>query len=200
MAVIINGDTGIDKITDGSVVADDLASTLDLSGKTVTLPSGTAGAGKVLQVLQTVEQGTIVFTSTLADALTISVTPSSTSSKILVQWDTAWGRGVNDYGAFYLYRNGSLVSGAVSTAGTGNQINGTGAIMNRGSNSLDVYVTHANSGSYLDSPNTTSAITYTIKAKCTLGSNIYLNRPEATDDDSYRVSSISSLTVMEIAG
>lgn len=37
MAVIINGDTGIDKITDGSVVADDLASTLDLSGKTVTL-------------------------------------------------------------------------------------------------------------------------------------------------------------------
>jgi len=37
MAVIINGDTGIDKITDGSVVADDLASTLDLSGKTITL-------------------------------------------------------------------------------------------------------------------------------------------------------------------
>ena len=37
MSVIINGDTGIDKITDGSVVADDLASTLDLSGKTVTL-------------------------------------------------------------------------------------------------------------------------------------------------------------------
>ena len=37
MAVIINGDTGIDKITDGSVVAADLASTLDLSGKTITL-------------------------------------------------------------------------------------------------------------------------------------------------------------------
>ena len=47
MAVIINGDTGIDKITDGSIVAADigagevgatqLASTLDLSGKTVTL-------------------------------------------------------------------------------------------------------------------------------------------------------------------
>jgi hypothetical protein len=37
MSVIINGDTGIDKITDGSVVADDLASTLDLSGKTITL-------------------------------------------------------------------------------------------------------------------------------------------------------------------
>lgn len=41
MAVIINGDTGIDKITDGSVVADDLASTLDLSSKTITLADGT---------------------------------------------------------------------------------------------------------------------------------------------------------------
>lgn len=37
MATIISGDTGIDKITDGSVVAADLASTLDLSGKTITL-------------------------------------------------------------------------------------------------------------------------------------------------------------------
>ena len=37
MSVTINGDTGIDKITDGSVVADDLSSTLDLSSKTITL-------------------------------------------------------------------------------------------------------------------------------------------------------------------
>jgi hypothetical protein len=47
MSVIIDGDTGIDKITDGSIVAADigagevgatqLASTLDLSSKTVTL-------------------------------------------------------------------------------------------------------------------------------------------------------------------
>lgn len=162
--------------------------------------SASSGGGKVLQVLQTVVQSSIVFTSTLADALTVSITPSSTSNKILVQWDTVWGRGADDYGAFYLYRNGSLVSGAISTAGTGLQPNGTGAIMNRGSNSLDVYVTHANSGSYLDSPSTTSSITYAIKAQCTYGSNIYLNRPEAIDNAAYRVSSISSLTVMEIAG
>lgn len=36
MATIISGDTGVNKITDGSVVTDDLASTLDLSGKTMT--------------------------------------------------------------------------------------------------------------------------------------------------------------------
>ena len=37
MSVTINGDTGIDKVQDGSIVAADLASTLDLSGKTITL-------------------------------------------------------------------------------------------------------------------------------------------------------------------
>jgi hypothetical protein len=39
MAVIIDGDLGIDKIKDGVVTSDDLASTLDLSSKTVTLPT-----------------------------------------------------------------------------------------------------------------------------------------------------------------
>jgi len=40
MAVNISGDTGIDKITDGTIVGADIASTFDLTGKTVTLPSG----------------------------------------------------------------------------------------------------------------------------------------------------------------
>jgi hypothetical protein len=47
MAVNISGDTGIDKITDGSVVADDLASTLDLSGKTITLATDAAVVSKL---------------------------------------------------------------------------------------------------------------------------------------------------------
>lgn len=47
MAVNINGDTGIDKITDGSVVADDLASTLDLTGKTITLATDAAVVSKL---------------------------------------------------------------------------------------------------------------------------------------------------------
>jgi hypothetical protein len=37
MAVIIDGDLGVDKIKDGVVTSDDLSSTLDLSSKTITL-------------------------------------------------------------------------------------------------------------------------------------------------------------------
>jgi len=59
MAITINGSgtiTGVSAggLPDGSITADDLASTLDISGKTVTLPSNVGGitTGKLLQVKQ----------------------------------------------------------------------------------------------------------------------------------------------------
>ena len=50
MALELNGTTGVSLVQDGVVTAADLSSTLDLSGKTVTLPAGVGG--KVLQVHQ----------------------------------------------------------------------------------------------------------------------------------------------------
>lgn len=46
MAITLNGSTGITSanIADGTIAASDLASSLDLTGKTVTLPAGTGGA------------------------------------------------------------------------------------------------------------------------------------------------------------
>ena len=163
-------------------------------------PSGTVYIpGHMVQVVQTVVTNPITFTSSLADAITLSITPSSANSKILIEWDTVWGRGVDDYGAFYLYKDGSKVYGAVGDASYQDYQRATGAIMNRGSGN-DHYVTHSNSGKYLDSPSTTSAITYAIKAQCTYGSNIYLNRAEYVGDTGYQIRSISTLTAMEIAG
>ena len=43
MPLILDGSLGVDLIQDGVVTANDLASTLDLTGKTVTLPSGVGG-------------------------------------------------------------------------------------------------------------------------------------------------------------
>ena len=44
MALELNGTTGVSLVQDGVVTAADLSSTLDLSGKTVTLPSGVGGS------------------------------------------------------------------------------------------------------------------------------------------------------------
>ena len=89
MAITINGSgtiTGVSAggLPDGSITADDLATSLDLTGKTVTLPSGTGG--KVLQVV-TFSYSTQVSESSgnaFSTGLSASITPSSTSSKVLI--------------------------------------------------------------------------------------------------------------------
>ena len=100
MAITINGTGSITGLTagglpDGSVVAADLASSLDLTGKTVTLPSGTGG--KILQVVYGSTTSTFASLSVIpnddtipqntegTEFLTASITPISASSTLFVQ-------------------------------------------------------------------------------------------------------------------
>ena len=159
---------------------------------TQTLPS------KIVQVVPSVQRGVITFGSSFGNAMSASITPSSTSSKVLVQWSLYFGRGPDDYGIIQLYRGTSAISGATSTGNTGSSPNATGSISNRGAGS-DQYVMQCLSGSYLDSPGVNTNITYYMKARCTYGSNIYLNRPEAYNNNAgYAVCAISTFTLFEV--
>ena len=166
MALVLNGDGNITGLSagglpDGSVTADDIASTLDLSGKTVTLPAGGTGYGKVLQVVST--SGNNLETSTTSSSfvttnISASITPSSTSSKILIRVMTQLTNTTAGGEAWItLYRNGTtnLAGGSNETfglyrdakSGTANYIGIQAAI------------------EYLDSPSTTSSTTYTVYLK-----------------------------------
>ena len=86
-------------ITDGTITGDDINSTFNLTGKTVTLPAGVGG--KVLQVVQTVKSDTFSTSSTTftdVTGLSVSITPSSTSNKILILASISGSQdvGVND--------------------------------------------------------------------------------------------------------
>jgi hypothetical protein len=72
------------KISNGEVSADDLASTLNLTSKTVTLPPSIAS--KVLQIRWVTQQTseTVVNNGSTFDFTTISITPQSNSSTILI--------------------------------------------------------------------------------------------------------------------
>jgi len=206
MAVIINGDTGIDKITDGSVVAADigagevgstqLASTLDLTGKTVTLPSGTGG--KILQVVSTTKTDTFSTTSgsfTNVTGLAATITPSSTSSKILVLVDVVVGF---DNGATKVY-------GRIARGSTGIGIGTpTGGYVQTGFEAFTNETYHAMPAnlSYLDSPSTTSATTYNVQIRPqSAGQSVHCNRSHGyRASTTYDGTCASTITVMEIAG
>jgi len=145
----------VDSIRSNSASAD--AITLDGSGN-ATFPanvtcSGTATGfgigGKVLQIVSNSSSSTITTSGgAKSDLNTISITPASTSNTILLLANTTTYTNANNnaYAGTYLYRgtsSGTLLFQHVSGY----------------SQSSDIYIPHTLL--HLDSPNTTSAITYT---------------------------------------
>ena len=155
----------------------------------VTLPTGT-----VKQVVQTTKTDSFTTTSTsYVTFMTVSITPSSSSSKILITFGTNGGTG-GDVGHGYLaiFRDSTQL------------FKGDAAGSRRGATSVINTATQQQlyyGGTFLDSPATTSAISYTIQVLSSNGTTIALNR-SARDTDllAYDGRSVSSITVTEILG
>ena len=164
----------------------------------------TGGFGKLLQVVEAVKTDTATQSSSIYAAISglqPSITPTSSTSKILVMINLKIGVSHN-YADFNLklYR---------SVGGTETEIFSGDTASNRTTGffgqqdtmgDVGVYV-HVPVGSqYLDSPSTTSAVTYLVKWRVQRSSTyIYCNRCGEDGDSvgNHRVS--SSITLMEIA-
>tara|TARA_R100000781_G_scaffold18655_4_gene14502 strand:- start:233 stop:880 length:648 start_codon:yes stop_codon:yes gene_type:complete len=161
-----------------------------------------AGTGKILQVVQTVKTDTASITNaTYADisGLTATITPSSTSNKILISFVLQYGGDNNSYVAFKAYRGSTLLP--VGTQGTGSQTNASFGGFQEQNNSQ--YGVQTAVWQYLDSPSSTSALTYKLQWSSVYqpgGSyDIYLNRPKNADGNAYNIFGTSSVTAMEVA-
>ena len=172
------------------------------SNVTGTLPTANGGTGatsfspgKVLQVIQGVKTDTFSNSgSTYTDitGLSASITPSSTSNKVLVMVDakTSCSSG-NHYinllrGSTGIYESSDIGS-RTQSIGYGNQIN--------------IYDQRVTVAIFLDSPSTTSATTYKCQVRAESSGTVYLNR---SSDDRNTANAdgrhASSITLYEIAG
>ena len=157
----------------------------------------TAGFGNgILQVVQTFKSDTTSFTSnsqtTFSDisGMSVSITPSNSSNKILVFFTANVScSSQNRNNTIRLLRDSTVVG-----AGTaGSTVNGS--IIDR---TKDDDILDPKSNMFLDSPSTTSAITYKLQWTCEgSGGNqtYYLNRRATSTGQS----SASHITVMEVA-
>jgi hypothetical protein len=150
--------------------------------------------GSVLQVVNVIKTNNFSTSSTSfidVTGLSASITPTSSSSKILVFVDV---KGVSSTAT-----TGSSESGIILVRNTTSIAVSTGMVANftgqlSGRNTGSTAVTFTSSLSYLDSPATTSATTYKIQARAAAGT-LYIN----TDEDLSYVGSVSTITLMEIA-
>jgi hypothetical protein len=155
-------------------------------------------SGGILQVVQGVKTDTFTTTSTSFTAVTglsATITPRSTSSKILVmaQVSHALASGAG-YGHFRF--SGGNTSSYVG-ASPGSRIPGVfgGAVSANANGAL-----LASSMSYLDSPNTTSSVTYGVEVRQAFNGSVVINAASQDDNDSSRSRGASSITLIEVAG
>jgi hypothetical protein len=157
------------------------------------LPSGVGG--KVLQVVSTTKTDTFAVnpSSTFIDltGLSVTITPSSASNKILIEISIAGNGVIGTNTAHFRLVRGSTTIYAGNTAG--NRTSGFASCIDS-----DVNSTEHVSGNFLDSPATTSATTYKIQTYS--NGTVYVNRTSNDADDGTRSRGASTITVMEIAG
>ena len=164
-----------------------------VEGKSV-LTTGSAGA--VLQVVQDTKTDTFATTSTSfvdVTGLSVAITPSSTSSKILVLVQ------VNNNASQTYTKFFDLVRGSTSI------FKGDDASDNKrectiwGRDESDIGGQVWNI-TYLDSPSSTSELTYKLQASVQSGGTLVVNKSQNDGNQTYLGRGTSSITVMEIAG
>ena len=157
------------KIQNAAVTTAKLASSLDLSGKTVTygLTDSDMPSGSVLQVVQATSNSETTPNASWTNitGASVSITPSSTSSKVLITFNT-----------------GGM------TTGTADNIS---LKMLRGSTSIRVSSRYGYATTgwvpipltyiYLDSPSTASSVTYTIQIKSDIDNDLRINHDQSNN-------------------
>ena len=158
-------------------------------------PSGGGTGGHILQIASASFQGVQTITG-LTDVTSLSCSMTITSgNKVLILANVSTGRGADDYGAIFI-TDGSNNNIYVNNQASGNQINASMAVMTV-SGANDTYFVDSQSFCHEWTPGVTS-VTVKVRAQCTYGTNIFINRPGNTYDYSYNVKSVSNLTIMEI--
>ena len=146
-----------------------------LSGVTAGLTAASMPTGSVVQVVQSFSGvKTQTTSSDTSDALScpaaVTITPTSSSNKILIMFHGSWKFGNQNDVAFWLLRGSTIIGNSTET--TENTI----CFAADGQVSQYDYHPQVVSLNYLDSPSTTSATTYTVKGMGIQGTKSAENR------------------------
>ena len=225
MPVSINGQTGVitgltaGGLPDGcildadinGVAASKLTGTLPDARFPATLPA-VSGAnltnlpagGKILQVIQSAKTDTFSTSSQSyvnVTGLGVTITPASSSNKILIILDIKVGAGHEDAafaGRLLRDMGGSSIYQIYTGNASSNRTDATfGTSRQSGNAGYDII--QDRQAVFLDSPNTTSAAYYRVEIRGNNGRDTYINRTHDDSDDNDTPRVASSITVMEVA-
>ena len=182
-----------------SSTGDDRVITLPTTADGTVLTTTNPKAGNILQVVQTFKTDITSGSGSQGNwqdisGLSVSITPTSSSNKILVTFSVQFGAG----------STGSVVGMRLERGGTGIGIADASSNRLRGTVAEQTTYSNANNtvrlatSQFLDSPSTTSSTTYNVAIHCS--NNWYINRSEEFSDSDNHTVGTSFITAMEVAG
>jgi len=164
------------------------------------LPAGASGGG-IIQIVSTVSSAkfseTVASAVYTADVMTLSITPQTASNKILCIASLSACISANEQIGTILVRDSTIIDAYRGPSdGVRGRFGASGyAYSANGPENLNI--------NFLDSPTTTSAITYRIRLGGGWGGGgnetVYLNRTQDDTNETYRPRTTSSLTLMEVS-
>ena len=161
--------------------------------------------GKILQTVRgelTTKFASSNTASYVDIGLSATITPASTSNKIIIH-ATIWSGGQYDgYPFFRLLRGSTEIGSGTGNSGS-NNVNAFAGGFFTALGSM-IYRQHCLNRHFVDSPNTTSATTYKIQGKNAYVAGgagvVYVNRSENDGDNLFAGCCQSELVLMEVAG
>jgi len=205
-ALVLQTNNGTTALTLSTAQNATFAGTLATAAKGITAASLPAGT-----VLQTVSATLDTYGSTgsqtyvAVTGLSVAITPATTSNKVLIR-GYIWLAGSSQNGMFgAVFRGGSILSGAVGNSSQpGATINGTSGtvIASGGFIPASGYVNYQATPIYfefLDSPASTSSLTYQIYVRVGGGGTLWYNYQGSTGTNADFGYYASTITAQEIA-
>lgn len=158
--------------------------------------NGLRGAFRILQVVSTAKTDTYTGNNaafTTITGLTATITPGSTSSKILVIAQVTGGVDASASTGHLRLLRASTAIGVGDTAGS--RVSSTTMMGPNGGTGIGNYVL-----SFLDSPNTDSATTYAVQeTRSNQSATVTINRSLNDTDNAQHGRTISTITLFEVS-
>jgi len=184
---IATADIGDGQITTAKIASDAITDAL--------LPTGS-----VLQVVQDIKTDTFSTSSTSftnVTGLSVSITPSSANSEILILAYVSYNNDNSAFSSTHIRLTGGNSDDFVGDAASSRTRSAGGTTLGTTTSEITQF---SDTIVYVDSPATTSPVTYDVQIRNDAGATSYINRTTIDGDISFYMRTASSIIAMEIAG
>ena len=164
-------------------------------GNITALPAAVV-TGKVINYYSNVNTSASSISNTTSTVIqSPNITPTSTSSKFIITPTINWSS-TNPNGAIFMYRELSGYNDLSPVQSISGNFGTTGNVKDLDEPAVpNNYITSTWSQTFVDSPNSTSQLNYTVRVIASSGSTTYINRANASAD--YKA--VTTISILELS-